>query len=97
MIIKNKKMMTVLLIGFLCFTISALIGCKEKTQPENAINPESTEVTQQQMCPVMGGKINQEFYTEYQGKKVYFCCPGCEEKFLAEPEKYLDKLPQFKE
>jgi len=28
---------------------------------------------------------------------VYFCCPGCEEKFKAEPEKYIAKLPQFQE
>ncbi|MHC4998639.1 MAG: YHS domain-containing protein, partial [Planctomycetota bacterium] len=32
---------------------------------------------------------------EYKGKKVYFCCPGCDEKFTADPEKYLGKLPQF--
>ena len=32
---------------------------------------------------------------EYKGKKVYFCCPSCEEKFNADPEKYISKLPQF--
>jgi Cu(I)/Ag(I) efflux system membrane fusion protein len=47
-------------------------------------------------CPVMGGAINKKYFIEYQGKKVYFCCPGCEETFLKEPEKYMDKLPQFK-
>ncbi len=47
-------------------------------------------------CPVMGGKINKNIYTEYKGKKVYFCCPSCVEKFKKNPEKYVDKLPQFK-
>ncbi len=44
----------------------------------------------------MDGPINKELYTEYKEKKVYFCCAGCKEKFEADPEKYLDKLPQFK-
>ena len=51
---------------------------------------------EQTLCPVMGGKINKELYTEYKGKEVYFCCPGCEPEFLKDPEKYIDKLPQFK-
>ena len=36
-------------------------------------------------------------FTEYQGKKVYFCCRGCDQKFRADPGKYLSKLPQFQE
>lgn len=52
--------------------------------------------TEQTTCPVMEGKpINKAIFTEYQGKKVYFCCPPCEAKFKADPEKYLAKLPQF--
>ena len=51
---------------------------------------------QQKLCPVMGGAINKELFIEYKGKKVYFCCPGCEAEFLKDPEKYIDKLPQFK-
>ena len=50
---------------------------------------------EQTICPVMGGKINKDCFTEYKGKKVYFCCPGCIEEFNKDPEKYLDKLPQF--
>jgi YHS domain-containing protein len=53
---------------------------------------------EQTTCPVMeGNPIKKEIFTEYQGKKVYFCCPPCETKFRADPEKYLAKLPQFKE
>ncbi len=51
----------------------------------------------QTLCPVMGGAVNKMYFIEYQGKKVYFCCPGCEEVFLKDPEKYMDKLPQFKD
>jgi YHS domain-containing protein len=50
---------------------------------------------EQTTCPVMGGPIDKNVFVEHQGKKVYFCCPACVEKFQADPEKYLAKLPQF--
>ena len=55
---------------------------------------EVAAATVQTTCPVMGGAINKALFTEYKGKKVYFCCEGCKEKFEAEPEKYIAKLPQ---
>jgi YHS domain-containing protein len=60
-----------------------------------AVAGEAAAAGGQAVCPVMGGRINKDCYTEYKGKKVYFCCPGCIEKFKASPEKYLGKLPQF--
>jgi len=53
---------------------------------------------EQTTCPVMeGNPINKQYFVEYKGKKVYFCCPGCDKKFTANPEQYLAKLPQFEE
>ena len=54
-------------------------------------------IVEQTTCPVMGGAINKAIFTEYKGKKVYFCCSPCKEKFEQEPEKYIAKLPQFKQ
>ena len=55
-------------------------------------------VIAQKTCPVMeGNPINKDIFVEYEGKKVYFCCAGCPETFLADPEKYISKLPQFTE
>jgi YHS domain-containing protein len=52
--------------------------------------------TEQTTCPIMdGNKINKDIFVEYQGKKVYFCCAGCEKVFKEDPEKYIAKLPQF--
>ena len=51
---------------------------------------------EQKTCPVMeGNPIKKEYFVEYKGKKVYFCCPGCDKKFIANPEQYIAKLPQF--
>jgi len=53
---------------------------------------------EQKTCPVMDGNpIDKSIFVEYKGKKVYFCCKDCEKKFLADPEKYIAKLPQFKQ
>ena len=47
-------------------------------------------------CPVMPDmQINPEIFTDYKGKRVYFCCNNCKAAFGREPEKYLDMLPQF--
>ena len=43
-------------------------------------------------CPVQGGKINKELYADYQGQRVYFCCPACIGIFNQDPEKYLKKM-----
>jgi YHS domain-containing protein len=56
---------------------------------------ELVQTAEQTACPIMGMAIDKNVYTEYKGKKVYFCCAGCETPFLENPEKYLSKLPQF--
>ncbi len=52
---------------------------------------------EQTKCPIMGGNINKSIFSTYKGKNVYFCCKACIAKFDAEPEKYISKLPQFKQ
>lgn len=46
----------------------------------------------QKACPVMGGDINKEVFTDFEGHRVFFCCEGCIAKFEAEPQKYLEKM-----
>ncbi len=46
----------------------------------------------QTTCPVMGGAINKDIYTDYQGKRIYFCCTACVPEFKQDPAKYLKKL-----
>jgi YHS domain-containing protein len=77
--------------------ISMASVCKETcgTMTAGATANKQIQTAQQTVCPVMGGKINKSIFTTYNGKKVYFCCSGCETPFLKNPEKYLSKLPQF--
>ena len=49
----------------------------------------------QTKCPVMGGDIDpQSFTTLTGGRKICFCCPGCEKKLFDDPAKYAPKLEE---
>ncbi len=48
-------------------------------------------------CPVMRGQnvkctIDKDFYTNYKGKRIYFCYKDCIEEFWENPEKYIKIL-----
>ncbi len=45
-------------------------------------------------CAVSGKEIEKSEAAgsmEYKGKTYYFCCAGCEEKFVKNPEEYINK------
>ena len=67
----------------------------ETVMAETAV--QAASATEQTLCPVMDAPINKDLFVDYQGKKVYFCCGGCEKLFKENPEKYLAKLPQFQQ
>ena len=88
--------------GLLLGVVIALAGCKQaeqpspKTPPPPATQPgDETAAAEQTLCPVSGDPMDKNVFVVHQGKKVYFCCPGCKGVFLSKPEKYLPKLPQF--
>jgi len=105
---KNKAMFIVtslLLVGLI-----VLNGCKKSEPAPSETSAETMQghaatmdepaeavaaVVEQTTCPIMDSPINKNLFTEYKGKKVYFCCPGCKPKFEENPEKYIAKLPQF--
>ena len=97
---KKQCNAVVLLVSLLLIGLFVVGGCKKsepagpsETVPKvEAVTPVALEQT---TCPIMNMAIDKNVFVEYKGKKVYFCCPGCEDKFNAEPEKYLAKLPQF--
>ena len=48
------------------------------------------------ICPVTGETFDikaDTLHSEYKGKHVYFCCPGCKPKFDANPDKFLTPAP----
>ena len=109
---ERKTLLSIIALAGLIVLVTSLNGCKKSepsttesptvtnqqmAQTETPTTPATTATVEQTICPIMGEPIDKDIYVIYLGKKVYFCCKECEEKFMEEPEKYLDKLPQFQE
>ena len=90
--------MLVLIAGFLgaAGAFAQCSGCKDAAacKVESAVKgiSETNTASEQKTCPVMGAPINKEIYTDYNGKRIYFCCKGCVATFNKDPQKYLDKM-----
>ncbi len=68
----------------------------DHSDDHNAVADTEQMQTTNTYCPVMPDmQTNLEIFTDYKGKRVYFCCNNCKAAFGKEPEKYLDRLPQF--
>lgn len=48
----------------------------------------------QTKCPVNGRAIDKTYYTDYEGRRVYFASEKCMKKFAKDPAKYLAKLDE---
>ena len=67
-----------------------MAGCKDKfaENPEEYLKDADEQVT----CPVSGetiAKSDAAGSMEYKGKTYYFCCADCQDKFKADPTKYV--------
>lgn len=66
-------------------------AAKPEAEPEAAKPAAEVEIAQK-TCPVMGGAIKKDVYTDHKGRRVYFCCAGCIDAFKKDPDKYLAKI-----
>ncbi len=47
----------------------------------------------QVMCPVSGEKLEAKtVYSDYEGRRVYFCCKKCQGMFDKNPKKFIKEL-----
>jgi YHS domain-containing protein len=89
----NRTFWVVLLI--VRIAVLSAPGTYAQEAPHQQSNTQAQH-TVQTTCPVIvGNPIDKNIYTDYKGKRVYFCCNSCKAKFEKNPEKYLSNLPQF--
>ena len=43
-------------------------------------------------CPVHGKPVQDQFYTDFEGYRIYFCQDTCAETFNKKPKQYLDTM-----
>jgi len=46
----------------------------------------------QTACPVSGEAVDKTEYVDWQGQRVYFCCPKCVAAFKKDPDKYFEQM-----
>jgi YHS domain-containing protein len=46
----------------------------------------------QKVCPIRKEKVDSDSFVDYKGQRIYFCCSGCDKKFLKDTEKYFKEM-----
>ena len=70
------------------FALSLALLFSGHTQASDTPKAEGTQT----QCPILAGKINKNIYTDYQGKRIYFCCSECISDFKKNPDKYIKEM-----
>lgn len=86
-------MRTIIASLFLAFFALSLTACggAQKT-PDAAGTAAAAQLPAEATCPVTGEKFKPTAETKtavHNGKTYYFCCPGCEKRFAANPDKFV--------
>jgi len=69
-------------------------GCKKAEPQAPAPSAAGQPEIAQKICPVMGNPIDPNMYTDYEGRRIYFCCQSCKTAFAKDPEKYIAKVDE---
>ena len=67
-------------------------GHRAETKGAPAVFASAQKAGTKASCPVSGESFTiaaATAHSEYKGKYVYFCCPGCKKQFDKDPEKFL--------
>lgn len=69
---------------------AALVGAKDPVAMLDTIAGRHP----QELCAVMGGKVDPKGIFEVAGQTVRYCCPGCSDDFQAEPAEFFAILEE---
>ena len=69
-------------------------GCGKKEETKKSPAAAVQAMVEQQTCPVMGGAVDKQYYADYNGRRIYFCCPMCKGEFEKDPAKYVAKVDE---
>ncbi len=81
-----------LFVGVLLTIPGATSAATPQTEPPP---PAATAPSGKPICPVMLDEVEDladAAYSDYRGKRYYFCCPACKPKFDKNPRRYVRAL-----
>ncbi|WP_246604597.1 YHS domain-containing protein [Chloracidobacterium aggregatum] len=83
---------SVLLVGAMLTLPGATFAAMPQTEPPPLA---ATAPSGKPICPVMLDEVedpSDAAYSDYRGKRYYFCCPACKPKFDKNPRRYIRAL-----
>ncbi len=91
-----SRLLTSFLLVVAMASFAHAAGEDDHTQNHNTVADSEQMQTNNIFCPVMPDmKTVPDIFTDYKGKRIYFCCVNCRAAFGKNPEKYIGRLPQF--
>lgn len=97
----RRRLPTAIRLGFLTMMM-ALAGSVASAAQDQAVQPPTpasptADAPQNALCPVLPDEaIDSDVFTEYDGRRVYFCCRKCLRKFERDPSSYLATLASLR-
>ncbi|MEW6429808.1 MAG: hypothetical protein AB1568_17445 [Thermodesulfobacteriota bacterium] len=89
----NQGLLLIAVIVAATAALLHLAGPSSRQEAAAAAPPAAkTTARPQTVCPVMGGKIDENLYVDVKGKRIYLCCMACEDAIKVEPDKYIEKI-----
>lgn len=90
----NKVLTIVLILWFMEIGLMNISYAKEEKNPTKIENAATTGAVSQTLKPqttdILSGKpIKKSIYTDYKGKRIYFCCDEGRKNFNNDPEKHI--------
>jgi len=67
------------------------------TQTETRTLPSKITLRPQTTCPVTGKPIDKKLFVDYNGKRIYVCCPDYLAQVRKKPAKYIKKLTEMRQ
>lgn len=68
----------------------------DQTASATIVPPGEATIGDTSTCPVSGETFvvtAESPHVEHEGRTYYFCCPGCDARFQANPEQFLSPAP----
>ena len=76
----------------LSFAYLSFAETKTATTLTKKAEAKVVEKKKQTVCPVLGNPIDKSVYTDYKGKRIYFCCSMCVGEFKKHPDEIIKKM-----
>lgn len=88
-----KRALTIF--GLFALAAVIVIGCGGQSIADEEKPAEHAKIVvkkAQSLCPIMGNPVDKNVHYDYEGRRIYFCCAPCIEKFKEDPDGFMKKM-----